>query len=175
MLFRSSAAPCLAAAPAGDTLDELFDKLGKTESPEIAVVIEARIWDLWLRSGSDSVDLIMTRGLDAIAADDYDTALELFTAATEIKPDFAEGWNKRATVNFLKGDYDKALVDINHVLKLEPRHFGAMVGLAKILESYGEKAKALEAYHKALAIDPFLEGVKENIERLKPEVEGRGI
>ena len=173
LAFGLSVGAAFATEP--EPLDQLFEKLAKAESAETAVVLEARIWEEWLKSGSPSVDLIMTRGLNAIQEEDFDTALEFFTAASEIKPDFAEAWNKRATVNYLKGDYDKALIAIGRALKIEPRHFAALTGLGRILESYGEKAKALEAYRRALALDPHLEGVQESIDRLKVEVEGRGI
>lgn len=164
-----------ASATDKPALDELFKKLAKTGDAEAARVFEQEIWMQWLQSGSDSVDLLMNRGVEAMAEDDYETAEHLFTSIVEIDPNYAEGWNKRAMSYFAQDKYEEALVDLEQTLRLEPRHFGALAGVGRILEEYGQKKKALEAFRKAAEIHPHLEGVTEEIERLSPDVEGRGI
>lgn len=156
-------------------LDTLFGELARAKSAEEARAIEAAIFQMWMQSGSPSVDLLMGRGLDAFAGKDYDRALFYFNEVVMLAPDFTEGWDKRAAVHFLKDDYSAALKDIEHVLKLEPRHFGAMGGLAIILQDLGDKKGALDVYRRALRINPWLEGAGEAEKSLSLDVEGRGI
>lgn len=169
------AAGAVARADEPVSLSSLYDKLSQAGTREEATLIEAAIWERWMESGSPSTDLLLSRGLEAMADDDFDTAGKLFDAVVDISPKFAEGWNKRATLHFLAEDYELALVDIRQVLALEPRHFGALAALGKILESFGDKKHALEAYRQALAVNPYLEGIAEDAKRLEPEVDGRGI
>jgi len=140
-----------------------------------AKAIEDRIWALWQASGSDTVDLLMTRVKQASDAGNYDLALRLLDAIIEIRPQFVEAWNRRATIFFLKKDYSDSLSDIEHVLAKEPRHFGALAGLGTILEEVGDDKHALEAYRKALAVHPHLKGVEEHVKILADKVEGRDI
>ena len=140
-----------------------------------AKAIEDRIWALWQLSGSDTVDLLMTRVKQASDAGNYDLALRLLDAIIEIQPQFVEAWNRRATIFFLKKDYSDSLSDIEHVLAKEPRHFGALAGLGTILEEVGDDKHALEAYRKALAVHPHLKGVEEHVKSLADKVEGRDI
>ena len=117
----------------------------------------------------------MSRAIEALSEDDYEAAEHILTSIVEINPNYAEAWDKRAMLYFVQDKYEQAIVDLEQTLRLEPRHFGALAGLGKIFEEYGQKRKALEAYRKALEIHPYLEGVSKEIERLSPEVEGRGI
>jgi len=158
-----------------EVLDRLFEKLAHAKSAAEAQPIEAAIFEVWMQSGSPSVDLLMTRGLDAFSAKDYDKALFLFNEVVALDPAFIEGWDKRAAIFFLKDDYASALRDIERVLKLEPRHFGAMGGLAVILQDLGDKKGALDVYRRALAINPWLDGAAEAEKALSLDVEGRGI
>lgn len=165
-----------AASPtAPQSLDDLFAKLSKSSDAQSAKAIEQLIWQQWLQSGSDSVDLLMSRAIEALSEDDYEAAEHILTSIVEINPNYAEAWDKRAMLYFVQDKYEQAIVDLEQTLRLEPRHFGALAGLGKIFEEYGQKRKALEAYRKALEIHPYLEGVSKEIERLSPEVEGRGI
>jgi tetratricopeptide (TPR) repeat protein len=164
-----------AKAPDTPSLDELFGQLSKSQSQQTARLLEQQIYQVWLQSGSDSVDLLMTRALEAMNGDDYETAEHLLTAIVDISPSYAEAWNKRAMLYFVQDKYEEAIVDLEQTLRLEPRHFAALAGLGKIFEEYGQKRRALEVYRKALEIHPYLEGVSKEIERLAPEVEGRGI
>jgi tetratricopeptide (TPR) repeat protein len=156
-------------------LEFLLGALKVAPDETSAKAIEDRIWALWQASGSDTVDLLMTRVKQASEAGNYDLALRLLDAVIEIRPEFVEAWNRRATVFFLKRDYSDSLSDIEHVLVKEPRHFGALAGLGTILEEVGDDKHALEAYRKALAVHPHLKGVAEHVKALADKVEGRDI
>jgi tetratricopeptide (TPR) repeat protein len=117
----------------------------------------------------------MARVKAATDAKDYDLALKLLDAVVEIKPDYVEGWNQRATIYYLKDDYGHAIADIGQVLKREPRHFGALSGLGVILQEIGDDKDALKAYRDALKIDPHLEHIPDVVKELSVKVEGREI
>ena len=156
-------------------LDTLFDALKIAPDAESAKAIEERIWAMWIVSGSDTCNLLMGRVKAAADAKDYDLAIKLLDAVVAINPDYVEAWNRRATVYYLKKDYGRALSDIREVLAREPRHFGALSGLGLILQEIGDDKRALEAYRKALAIDPHLEHVPDVVKTLREKVEGRDI
>lgn len=156
-------------------LDRLFAQLAQSQTPEDAKVVENLIWDVWNQSGSISVDLLMNRALEAMAAGNYENALTFLDEIVDLAPGYSEGWNKRATVHFLRDDYASALVDLEATLALEPRHFAAIAGLALVLEDLGDKEGALDAYRRVLAVYPYLEGAGEAESRLTVEIEGRGI
>src|SRR5262249_16504436 len=137
--------------------------------------IEDRIWALWLVSGSDTCNLLMTRVKTAVDAEKYDLAIRLLDAIIEIRPKYVEAWNRRATVFFLKKDYGSALADLRQVLAREPRHFGALAGLGAIMQDIGDEKNALDAYRRALDIDPPLKGSADKVKPLPSKVEGRPI
>jgi tetratricopeptide (TPR) repeat protein len=117
----------------------------------------------------------MQQGEEAMGAGDFATALQTFNAMVKLEPDFAEGWNKRATVHYLIDNYNASVADVQRTLALEPRHFGALSGLGLIYDALEEKKKALEAYRSALAVHPHLFGVKLRIKQLSKEIEGQRI
>jgi tetratricopeptide (TPR) repeat protein len=156
-------------------LNTLFDALKIAPDEASAKEIEDRIWSLWMVSGSDTCTLLMSRVKAATEDKDYDLAIKLLDAIVELKPDYVEAWNRRATIYYLKQDYAHALADIAQVLAREPRHFGALSGLGLILQDIGDDKHALEAYRKALAIDPHLENLSEAVKTLIEKVEGRDI
>ncbi len=156
-------------------LDFLLGALQVAPDETSAKAIEDRIWALWQVSGSDTVDLLMARVKQVSDAGNYDLALRLLDAIIEIRPQFVEAWNRRATMFFLKKDYSNSLSDIEHVLAQEPRHFGALAGLGTVLEEVGDDKHALEAYRKALAVHPHLKGVAEHVKALADKVDGRDI
>jgi tetratricopeptide (TPR) repeat protein len=156
-------------------LDTLFDALKVAPDAESAKAIEERIWAVWMVSGSDTCNLLMGRVKAASDEKDLDLAIKLLDAVITLKPDYTEGWNRRATIYYMKKDYGHALADIREVLAREPRHFGALSGLGLILQDIGDDKHALEAYRKALAIDPHLEHVDEVVKTLREKVEGRDI
>jgi len=157
------------------SIDTLFDALKVAPDDDSSKAIEERIWATWMMSGSDTCNLLMTRVKAAADGKDYDLAIKLLNAIITIKPDFVEAWNQRATVFYLKNDSGHARADIGQVLAREPRHFGALSGLGLILQDIGDDKDALEAYRKALAIDPHLEHIPDVVKSLSEKVEGRDI
>jgi tetratricopeptide (TPR) repeat protein len=156
-------------------LDFLFGALKAAPDDETAKAIEQRIWALWMISRSDTANLLMTRVQKAIEEKDLDIAIALLDAIVKIKPDYVEAWNRRATIYYMKKDYGHSLADIREVLKLEPRHFGALTGLGLILQDIGDDKQALEVYRRALALYPRLERIPDVVKTLQEKVEGRDI
>ena len=164
--------------PRGDrvrNLDFLFGALKAAPDDASAKHIEDRIWALWLASGSDTCNLLMTRVKTAVDAENYDLAIRLLDAIIELRPKYVEAWNRRATVFFLKKDYGSAIADLRQVLTREPRHFGALSGLGTMLQDIGDEKDALTAYRRALAVHPHLNGIAEKVKVLVEKVEGRDI
>ena len=165
-----------AAAAAEDTakLDGLFDRLKSAQAAE-AGRIETEIWIEWSKSGSPALDLLLQRGRDAMEMGDTAQAIAHFSAVIDHDPAFAEGWNGRATAYYQAGEFGPSLADIGRVLTLNPRHFGALVGLAAMLEESGNTEKALAAYRAAQDIHPHLDGVAEAIQRLEAQETGQEL
>jgi tetratricopeptide (TPR) repeat protein len=153
-------------------LDQLFASLKDAHAPEIARGIEQLIWSIWLMAGSDDADLLMSMSIDAMSRQDFAQARTHLDALIALEPDLAEGWNKRATVYYIEGDYPSSLADIEQTLRLEPRHFGALSGLGMILEQMGQKEGALKAYRAALVLNPYMPAIHSRAEALSLEVEG---
>ena len=129
---RPNPAPTAPVRP--QTLDDLFDRLARAKSEDEAKGIAGAIERRWMRSGSDTADLLMTRAMDALKAGDQPLSVEILDRVITLQPGWAEAWNKRATVFYLMGDYTRSVADIREVLALEPRHFGALAGLGMIPE-----------------------------------------
>ena len=157
------------------TLDDLYAKLAVAGDEDEAKGLATLIGNIWMRSGSDTAALLMQRADEAIRKKDTAVALELLDKVVVIQPDWAEGWNKRASVRFEGGDLDGSMADVEHVLKLEPKHFGALEGMAMILRRTGLDKRALEIYRRALAIYPHQPSVQETVDKLTLQVEGQGI
>src|SRR3954467_15602471 len=156
-------------------LDFLFEALKAAPDADSAKLVEGRIWALWLASGSDTADLLMSRVKTAIDGKDNDLAIELLGAVIGLKPEYVEAWNRRATLYFATKDFGKALADIRQVLAREPRHFGALSGLGIIMQELGEDKLALEAFRRALAVNPHLQKIPDFVKTLTEKVEGRDI
>jgi tetratricopeptide (TPR) repeat protein len=156
-------------------LDFLFEALKHAPSEDAAKAVADRIWGIWLNSGGDTTNLLISRVRKALETKDYDLAMQLLDAAIEFKPEYVEAWNQRATVHFLKKDYTAALADLAQVLTREPRHFGALFGLGVIMQEFGDDKRALEVYRKLLAIDPHMKRVPDLVKTLTEKVEGRDI
>jgi tetratricopeptide (TPR) repeat protein len=157
------------------TLDTLFSALKIAPDDASAKAIEDRIWARWISSGSDTCTLLMSRVKAATDDKDHDLALKLLNAIIALKPGYVEAWNRRATVYYLKQDYAHSIADVAEVLAREPRHFGALSGLGLMLQEIGDDKHALEAYRKALEIDPHLDGIADAVKTLTEKVEGRNI
>ncbi|MCP5089176.1 MAG: tetratricopeptide repeat protein [Rhodobacteraceae bacterium] len=152
-------------------LDELFVELQNPETKDWEAT-EKKIWKEWGKSGSAAMDLLMQRGRDAMERGDVHAAIGHFSALIDHAPDFAEGWNARATAFFVADRYGLSIADIRQTLALNPRHFGALSGLGMILERMDQPQKALKAYRQVLDIHPHRPDVIEAINRLEAVVEG---
>jgi tetratricopeptide (TPR) repeat protein len=143
-------------------LDALYDA-----DPDVRVHAEGAVWQLWGRSGDADVDTLLKSGIRHMDDGQMGQAVELFTRVTERKPEFAEGWNKRATAYYLMGDYEQSLKDCDEVLKRNPHHFGALSGYGLIYVKRGELERALEYFQRALEINPNMQGVEQSIELIR--------
>jgi len=164
-----------AALDRREKTDNLLDRLALTRDGREAKLVEAMIWKQWIESGSPTGDLLLQYGATALNESDVEKAKGVLDALVETTPDFAEGWNKRATLNYYAGHYDNALSDVNAALALEPRHFAALSGRGLVLEAMNRKAEALESYRLALAVYPAMEGLKDKVRDLSLEVLGQPI
>ena len=156
-------------------LDFLFGALKAAPDQASAKHVEARIWAMWLQTPSDTAALLMSRAKAAVDAQKIDVALKLLDSVIKLRPDYTEAWNRRATIYYLKNDYIHSMQDIQQVLIREPRHFGALAGLGMIMQDLGDDKRALDAFRKALAVNPHLEKVPDMVKSLTEKVEGRDI
>ena len=157
-----------------DRLEELFERL---QIPDLGnwELVEEEIYQRWSISGSASADFLLMRGREALDEGDLDAALDHLTALTDHAPDFAEGWNARATAYFRMGMYGPSIADVQQVLALNPRHFGALTGLGLRLEEMGEFDAALEAFESAQAIHPHRPDINQAVDRLNRMLEGETL
>ncbi len=172
---EASPAPPAKPPTRAEALDRLMDRLAKAQDADEAQGIAGLVQRMWLESGSDTADLLMTRALAAMGEKREDVAAALLDEIIELRPGWAEAWNKRATLRFLAGDDTGSMEDISHVLALEPRHFGALSGMGFILARHGEDAAALRAMRRALSVYPGDAEVKKAVEKLAPTVEGQDL
>ncbi len=155
-------------------IDDLLDRLAASDEQE-GRLLQAQILKSFHRSESDTIDLLMSWAVEAMQAEDFPRALDMLGQVVLLAPEFAEGWNKRATVHFLAKNYGKSLADIQKTLALQPRHFGALSGLGLILRDIGKDNEAIKALSAALAINPHMSGAREALEKLEKETNGQGI
>jgi len=165
----------LSAAARAQRLDQLFGRLKATKDEREGEAAVAEIWKLWLQSGRPDLDEPMEQAARLLGAGLPALALPLLDDLVGRAPDWAEGWNKRATALYLVGEHDRSLADIERVLALEPRHFGALAGLGLIRMAKGEHRAALAAYRRALAVNPFLKERHELIPALEKKVGDKPI
>ena len=165
-----------AVAPARNAqIDQLFADLKRERNEKAAERIANRIAQQLSQSGSASIDLMMQWSQKAIEEQKFDVALDFLDQVVTLQPSFAEGWNRRATVHFLMKNYGKSMADIDRTLKLEPRHFGAISGLAQIMADTGHKQSALEAWQRVLDIYPMMRSAQDQVATLSEELAGEGI
>jgi tetratricopeptide (TPR) repeat protein len=141
----------------------LFKFLKSAQHSDQAGLVEDKIWEIWSVTGDPELDTLMTSSAEAMERRDYPAALKDVNQILKAKPDFAEGWNKRATLYFLMGDYQKAIADIDRTLELEPRHFGALSGLGMSNLKLGRDEAATDAFRRLLSIDPLYPNAKRNL------------
>lgn len=156
-------------------LDTLFQQLAEAKSAPMRAKIAQQIQIEWSRSNSPTIDLLMARAHTAMKNKAPGLALDLLDAVVRFKPDYAAGWNRRAAAYFLTGDIGKALVDVERALAIEPRHWGALAGLAAIQQGLGESEAALATYGRILEIYPEMEKATEALKALTAKTEGRHL
>lgn len=155
-----------------ENLNSLFDDLRRQTNPKAASRISRKIWNKWGESGSNSIDLLMSRIGQAMNDKKNNVALDLLDQVITLAPDYAEGWNRRATLNFGLREFGRSISDIERVLLLEPRHFGALSGLAVMLQALDKDEKALETWYKVLAIYPANDQAQKSIITLEDKLAG---
>ncbi len=171
LIMALAVAALLLRGPAGAAqndprLNDLFDKLRATSNPGEAKIVELSIWQIWSESGDPATDSLMELGVTAMEGRDLAGALGLFDAITQRSPDFAEGWNKRATVLYMMGAPKRAAEDVARVLSLEPRHFGALAGLGLIDMELHRDDDAIAAFQQALKLNPNMPDAKAHLQEL---------
>jgi tetratricopeptide (TPR) repeat protein len=149
--------------------DRLVRHLGD-DDPQVRIAAESSLWQIWSRSGDAKIDALFEQGVQQMAARELDDALATFSTIVARKPDFAEGWNKRATVLFMMGRFEASMKDCDEVLKRNPNHFGAMSGYAQMLAQQGQRERAIEYLQRALRVNPNLPGAEESIEILQQQL-----
>lgn len=180
-IFAITATLALAACNAGTSaparadpeLDALFTQLEQAEDAQTATPVEQAIWARWADSGSPTVNILLERANAAESDGDAELAERFLDQASDLAPDFAETWNRRANLYYSTDDYPGAIAAIQETLKREPRHFGALAGLGLIYEELGQQRSALEAFRAALVIHPHYEVALQGVRRLEPRVDGR--
>jgi len=135
--------------------------------PLVRELAESAMWQVWSRSGDATIDRLFATGLEQMQARQGDEAVDTFSEIIRRRPEFAEGWNKRATVYYLLGEYKKSLADCDEVMKRNPYHFGALSGYGMIYMQLDQPATALEYFEQALRVNPNLESTRQTIEILK--------
>jgi len=160
----------LLADQKNDGLPELFGQLQKADSPQAAIIIETEIWKKWYERDTNDGGDSMTAAVEAMTAGRYTVALNLLNNLVADQPDFAEAWNRRATVHYLLGDFEQSLADIEKTLALEPRHFGAISGIGLIMLQAGENEKAMHAFERVLEISPQNMGAAKSIKDLEKKL-----
>lgn len=173
-LTLAACGPSATAPPHTDTqLDELFTQLEGAEDSTLAASVEQAIWARWADSGSPTVNILLERATAAEAAGDRDLASSYLDQASDLAPNYAEPWNRRANLAYRAEDYPGAIAAIQETLRREPRHFAAYAALGIIYEELGQNRAALEAYRAALTIHPHYDTAIQGVQRLEPRVDGR--
>ena len=158
-----------------ERLVDFFSQLKREPEPGPAKRIANSIWVEWSQSGSATADQLMAWANEAIRDKRHYTALDLLDQVTVLMPDYAEGWNRRATLHYMMNNHSKSMADINRVLELEPRHFGALMGMASILTLAGRDEAALAAYLKVLEVYPAMREAQDKVGELSDELAGDEI
>ena len=144
----------------------LVDAL-RDSDPVVRGIAETALWELWSRSGDDATDRLFAVGVEQMRLHQPEAAAETFTRVIRQRPDFAEGWNKRATVYYILGDYRRSLADCDEVMKRNPYHFGALSGYGMIYLHLNQPGQALDYFERALGLNPNLRSIEETIDTLR--------
>ena len=150
-----------------DQLGPLFDQLKNATGVDQAKTVETQIWRIWLKNARPEIKVLMRRGLQAMAGREMSDAYRYFDQVVRLDPDYAEGWNKRATVLYLQDELRRSMLDIEHTLRLEPRHFGALSGMGLIFAEVEDNEGALQAFEAVLEIHPYSATATASAEELR--------
>jgi len=156
-------------------LNELFQVLRASDDPGRLGAAEQAIWEIWMQSGDDEMDELLRQGAMQMQVQQFGAALSMFNTVIATRPEFAEAWNKRATVYYLMGEYARSIADCEKTLALEPRHFGALFGLGLIYAAQQQEQKAIDALERALMVHPHLRNAPEFITQLKARLKTREV
>jgi len=148
-------------------LKYLFEDLQQAQSNSDTEIIQGKIWQIWLEAPDQNSSDLMMQVSQAMSLGQNEMALRLSNQLVDTAPDFAEGWNKRATIQYLKGNHGLSVADIKETLRLEPRHFGALSGLGLIFMASGNYEAALDAFDRVLQISPASENARGSVARAK--------
>jgi tetratricopeptide (TPR) repeat protein len=174
-LAAAKAEPAVPELTHDQKLDKLFGELKRERNEKAASRIAQRIWQEWFKSDSASVDLMMGWAKKAMDEKKYDIALDFLDQVVTLDPKYPEGWNRRATVHFMMHNFGKSMADIEQTLELEPRHFGALSGMAQIMQTRGAKELALSAYQRVLDLYPMDRNAQNQVSTLSEELAGQSI
>ncbi len=170
----------LAALPIPNTSGErqkllvnLYAYLATAEDEKQAQPITQAIERLWLFAGSDTIGVLMDRSTRAVLDKNFDQALRFLDAVVDLAPDYAEGWNRRAYVHYLRNDIERMVGDLRRCLALEPNHYRALDGLAQVLRETGQKKAALKAYERLIEVHPNASGAQDAVKELSRDVDGQ--
>jgi tetratricopeptide (TPR) repeat protein len=158
-----------------EALDALFADLKKARSEAAAERVTGDIWRNWSDSGSANINLLMEWAQRAMGKREFSAALDMLDQVVLLAPDFAEGWNRRATLHFMMENMARSMADIERTLALEPRHFGALSGMGNILRARGDKELALKAFERALDIYPMMRATQTAVGELADEIAGEKL
>jgi len=156
-------------------LDELFIQLRDVDNLETASRIEKKIWATWNHRGDELVDRHMSLGIRAMYAGALKLSLRQFTTVINLDQNFSEGWNKRANIHYMMGNFNESVQDIERTLTLEPRHYGAMSGMALILDATENTDGALKVWQQVLEFTPHNQQIRNRVLQLKNEMRGKAI
>jgi tetratricopeptide (TPR) repeat protein len=156
-------------------LDALFDRLRTASDVAAAETVEAQIWEVWSEAPDPGSAALLAAGTAAMGQRAWPRALQLFDVLVAGQPEFAEAWNKRATLLYLMGEHARSVADIQKTLALEPRHFGALSGLGLIFMATGDPDAALRSFEAVLAIYPLSRSARQQVETLRQQVEGEPL
>ena len=163
--------PSAAADQTDSRLAPLFEVLRSAASPERIGYAERFIWVIWHESGREDVDRLMAAGIEEMGSGRLRESIATFARVIDLAPEFAEGWNKRATANYLAGELDASIRDVERTLALEPRHFGALSGLGLIHLARGDDLDALRAFEATLEVHPRAPAARYHVQRLRAKLE----
>jgi tetratricopeptide (TPR) repeat protein len=156
-------------------LDKLFSELKYAQDAYVAQPIADQIWTIWLESNDEAINKLMAEGIKQVGSGSLESGRVIFTEVTKLFPNYAEGWNKLATVDYMMGDIDASLKGIEETLKREPRHFGAISGRGLCYLKLNRWQSALIEFKAALEIHPWLHDAKRNLQLLEENLENHFI